>query len=85
VTSRGTPRFWAAYRELPVEVRDAARKAYALFRNDPTHPSLQFKRVHNREPIYSVRVTIAYRALALSKATKPHGSGLAITLTTIAC
>ncbi len=65
MTSRGTPRFWAAYRELPVDVRDAARKAYALFRNDPKHPSLQFKRVHNREPIYSVRVTIAYRALAL--------------------
>jgi hypothetical protein len=65
VTSLTTPRFWAAYRELPTEVRDAARKAYALFRENPQHPSLQFKKVHEREPVYSVRVTIAYRAVGL--------------------
>jgi len=65
VTSRATPRFWAAYRELPSEVRDAARKAYALFRDDPKHPSLQFKKVHTSDPIYSVRITLAYRALAI--------------------
>lgn len=65
MTSRATPRFWAAYGELPIEVRDSARKAYALFRRDPRHPSLQFKKVHAREPIYSVRVTMSYRALAL--------------------
>lgn len=65
MTSSGTPRFWAAYGELPREVRDAARKAYSLFRHDPKHPSLQFKKVHTTEAIYSVRVTMAYRALAL--------------------
>jgi len=65
VTSLTTPRFWAAYRELPAEVRDAARKAYALFRESPQHPSLQFKRVHGLESVYSVRVTIAYRAVGL--------------------
>ena len=30
MNSRGTPRFWAAYRELPEPVREAARKAYRL-------------------------------------------------------
>lgn len=65
MTSRATPRFWAAYRGLPTEVRAAARKAYALFREDPNHPSLQFKKVHMKEPIYSVRITMAYRALAV--------------------
>jgi hypothetical protein len=65
VNSRGTPRFWAAYRELPEPVREAARKAYRLFRDNPNHPSLQFKRIHARESIYSVRVTLGYRALAL--------------------
>jgi len=59
------PLFWAAYRELPLEVQSLARKAYRLFRDDPAHPSLQFKRVHEREPIYSVRVTLGYRALGL--------------------
>jgi hypothetical protein len=65
VNSRGTPRFWAAFRALPEPVRGAARKAYQQFRENPKHPSLHFKRVHGREPIYSVRVTLGYRALAL--------------------
>jgi hypothetical protein len=65
VRSRATPRFWAAYRELPPEIRELARKAYRLFRDDARHPSLQFKKVHDRDPIYSVRVTLGYRALGL--------------------
>jgi len=67
VTSRTTPRFWAAYRELPENTREIARKAYRLFQENPQHPSLQFKRVHDREPIYSVRVSLAYRALGVLK------------------
>jgi hypothetical protein len=63
VTSRATPRFWAAYRELPPDIRDFARKAYRLFRDNPQHPSLNFKKVHDRDPIYSIRVTLGYRAL----------------------
>ena len=63
--STATPRFWAAYRDLPLEVRDAAQKAYRLFRDYPAHPSLQFKKVHARQPIYSARVTLGYRAVAL--------------------
>ena len=63
--SRATPRFWAAYRELPPDIREAAQKAYRLFRDNPNHPSLQFKKVHDREPIYSVRVTGAYRVVGL--------------------
>ena len=62
--SRATPRFWAAYRELPPEIRDLARKAFGLFRDNPRHPSLQFKKVHD-DSIYSVRVTLGYRALGL--------------------
>ena len=63
--SRATPRFWAAYRELPPDIRDLARKAYRLFLENPQHPSLHFKKVHGRDPIYSVRVTLGYRALGL--------------------
>ena len=32
MSSRATPRFWAAYRELPAEIRELAQKAYRLFR-----------------------------------------------------
>jgi len=56
VKSRAAPRFWAAYRELPTDVRDVAQKAYRLFRESPQDPSLQFKGVHERDPIYSVRI-----------------------------
>jgi len=65
VKSRATPRFWAAYREVPPDIREAARRVYRLFVENPRHPSLQFKKVHDRDPIYSVRVTLGYRALGL--------------------
>jgi hypothetical protein len=68
VKSRATPRFWAGYGDLPEPARDAARKAYRLFRENPSHPSLQFKKIHTREPIYSVRVTLGYRAVGLLEA-----------------
>lgn len=32
---------------------------------DPAHPSLQFKRVHAKEPIYSVRVGLGWRAVGV--------------------
>ena len=63
--SHGTERFWRAYRALPPDVREAARRAYANFRDNPEHPGLRFKRVHGREPVYSVRIGLGYRALGL--------------------
>ena len=65
MTSQGTPHFWAAYRGLPFEIRVAAQKAYQLFRENPQHPGLQFKKVHDRDPVYSVRVTLGYCAVGL--------------------
>ena len=68
MNSRATPRFWAAYDDLPEPVRDAAREAYRLFRENSNHPGVQFKRIQTREPIYSVRVTLGYRAVGLLEA-----------------
>ena len=50
---------------LPESVRPQASHAYALWRADPHHPSLQFKRVSQRQPIYSARVGLGHRALRL--------------------
>ena len=50
---------------LPTEVREQAVRVYTLWRSDPYHPSLHFKRVSQRQPIYSVRVGIGYRSLGL--------------------
>ena len=53
---------------LPADVQAQAARAYALWRVDPYHPSLQFKRVSQRQPLYSVRVGAHYRALGLREA-----------------
>jgi hypothetical protein len=50
---------------LPASVQEQATKAYALWRSDPYHNSLQFKRVSQRQPIYSARVSLDYRVLGL--------------------
>jgi hypothetical protein len=65
VTSRTTAQFRRAFAELPPEVQRQARRAYRLFRQNPNHPSLRFKPVHPRRPIYSVRISPDYRAVGI--------------------
>jgi len=65
LNSHTNERFWKAFRELPQRVQRAARSAHRTFRNDPFHPSLQFKQVHPSRPIFSVRVGLGYRAVGL--------------------
>jgi len=37
----------------------------ALFVKDPYYPSLHFKRIHSTRPIFSVRISIDYRAVGI--------------------
>lgn len=60
-----TDRFRKAFRNLPQRVRAQVRRSYRRFLVDPDHPSLQFKRVHSKKPIYSARVGRSYRALGI--------------------
>lgn len=64
MTSRGTKGFWVLYRELPAEIKEAARRAHAKFRQDPAHPSLQLERLRKDPRLWSVRVTRDFRAVA---------------------
>jgi hypothetical protein len=57
------PSFWKAYRALDGTVRQRARKAYLLWRENPFHPSLRFKCINSEENIWAVRITLGYRAL----------------------
>ena len=57
--------FWDAYRRLPDHVQRQARASYRFFASNPNHPSLDFKRVSQPRPVYSVRVSIDYRALGV--------------------
>ena len=40
-----SPKFSEAYRQLPEQIRALADKNYALLKENPQHPSLQFKKV----------------------------------------
>ncbi|AFZ49281.1 ParE family toxin-like protein [Dactylococcopsis salina] len=60
-----TKAFRKQFDQLPTSVQKQATKAYALWRSNPYHNSLQFKRVSQRQPIYAVRVSLEYRALGL--------------------
>lgn len=52
---------------LPAHVRRQAREAYKLFKDDPTHQGLAFKKVHGRRDVYSARVSLDYRAVGLKE------------------
>jgi hypothetical protein len=58
---RTTPQFWKRFYALPETVQLLARKNYDLLKADPTHPSLNFKKVGK---YWSVRIGLSYRALA---------------------
>jgi len=60
-----TKSFRKGFNKLPASVRKQAVKAYKLWQKDSSHPSLQFKRVSQKQPIYSVRVSLNYRTLGL--------------------
>jgi hypothetical protein len=57
------PSFWRAYVGLDSRAREAARRAYSLFAENPDHPSLHFKRLGGYENIWSVRINEQYRAI----------------------
>lgn len=65
VTSHTTREFRSLFAALPPAEQRAARKAYALWRADPAHPSLQFKKIHSTQPVYSIRVSLGWRAVGV--------------------
>jgi len=65
VKSQTLPKFWDAYARLPEETKQAARKAFHLWRNTPFHPSLHFKCVNSEDRIWSARITLGYRVLGV--------------------
>jgi hypothetical protein len=63
VKSRATERFWILYNQLPHGAQRLADKTYRLWRNDPSHPSLSFKKLKGGGERFSIRVGSHYRAL----------------------
>jgi hypothetical protein len=63
VKSAATRRFWELFQALPSEAQDLAVKNYRLWRRNPRHPSLRFRRLQGSEDRFSLRVGDRYRAL----------------------
>jgi len=59
------PSFWEHYGKLAPDIRAKAKKAYCLWSQDSFHPSLRFKCINRPENIWSVRVTLGYRAIGI--------------------
>lgn len=61
--SRLTPSFRRALSEVGAADREAARRAFRLFVENPAHPSLRFKKLAGHDTYWSVRVTLSVRAV----------------------
>ena len=58
-----TESFIKLFDKIPESIKHQARSAYKQWKEDPFRSNLQFKKVHQSKPIYSVRVNIGWRAL----------------------
>ena len=59
MNSQITEDFLACFGRLPDAVKAQARKAYRLWRENPSHPSLHYKRIHGHDSLYAVRIGLA--------------------------
>ena len=66
MTHFASSRFWEHYAKLPAEVRALADKQFALLKQNPSHPSLRFKKTGK---FWSARVNVSMRALAVESDT----------------
>lgn len=62
-----TAQFRKTFANLSENTKETARKAYKLWKENPKHPGLQFKQIHTSQPIYSVRIGLAYRAIGVKE------------------
>ena len=60
-----TSSFLSQFAALPVEIQELARKNYKLWKENPTHPGLRYKRVGTRTESYSVRIGRNWRTVGL--------------------
>lgn len=68
MNSNTVPSFWEAYRALNEPIRRAAQKAYRLWaanRRESLSSVVALQMRHEEESVWSVRVTLGYRALGV--------------------
>jgi hypothetical protein len=65
--SRRSKAFRKMFEALPETVQRQANTAYKRFKENPTHPGLNLEQVGAKGPVFSIRVGIHYRALAIRR------------------
>jgi hypothetical protein len=80
--SHAVPEFWDCYSRLPESVRTLADKKYALFQENPFHPSLGFQQ---KGGVWTVDIGVHTGRLIGGKKTLFIGTGSAPTKTTTSC
>lgn len=53
------------FKVLPERIKNLARKNYKLLKENPHHPSLEFKELKHNSRIYSIRIGIGWRAIRI--------------------
>ena len=61
MTSHALPSFWRCYQRLPKHIQKLADKNFALFKENPRHPSLDFRK---KGGVYTAEIGRSHRALA---------------------
>lgn len=67
MNSELTVEFIALFRSLPSRIQKTAKKNYRLWKQNPQHPSLEFKKLKTHSAVYSVRAGIGWRAVGVMK------------------
>ena len=80
MTSHALASFWKCYEQLPANIQKLADKQFALFKANPRHPSLGFRKKGGVTPSRSVGATVHWLA---SETVITTGSGSAPTSNTI--
>jgi len=80
VNSHALPSFWKHYKRFPKHIQELADKNFALFKTNPQHPSLGFRR---KGSVYTAEIGRSYRAFAREREATTTGSGSAHTKITI--
>jgi hypothetical protein len=62
---RTTPRFWNLFEKIPPSIQAVARKNFELLKQNPSHPSLHFKKIGD---LWSARAGLNYRAISVQDA-----------------
>ena len=63
--SKTSKEFCKRLAALPQFVQSHALRSYKLWKQDPTHPGLQFKKLRDSDSYYSVRIGLNYRAIGI--------------------